>query len=156
MIVKPWLMVLAQLHYMLINLKIFATLIILRVQILEIVPYWFLIEFPFFEFVILCHFKNISGSWRWGICPWATPIRSESSLFCWSWWKRDSVGSGKRCQNSILFQYGNYQPLHFIAVKDLGTTCRYSAYHKGNPFKSLFRHYFAFKFQKEFCIIHLI
>lgn len=109
----------------------------------------------FLKFLILCNFKNISGSWRWGICPWATPIRSESSLFCWSRWKCDSVGSGKRSQNSILLQYGNYQSLHFIVVKDLGTSCRNSAYHKGNPFRSLFRYILSLSFKKELCIVHL-
>lgn len=100
--------------------------------------------------IILCRLKNISGSWRWGICSWATPFWSKSSLFCWSWWKCDSVGSGKRSQNSILFQYGNYQSLHFIAVKDLGSSWhRPPAYHKGNPFRNWFRHYFHFKFQRR-------
>lgn len=58
--------------------------------------------------LVLLAVSLISGPWRWSVCTWTSSVWSKSSLLCWTWWKCHSLGFGKRGQNPVLLQHGNY------------------------------------------------
>lgn len=59
--------------------------------------------------------SSFSGTWRWSVCAWTSSVWCKSSLLCWTWWKCHSLGFGKRSQNPVLLQHGNYCALYRYA-----------------------------------------
>lgn len=68
-------------------------------------PYWI---FEWDNPLVHLAVSLISGTWRWSVCTWTSSIWSKSSLLCWTWWKCHSLGFGKRGENPVLLQHGNY------------------------------------------------